>query len=149
MYLVLCRVNGVLELRRLPDAKIVFSCSGMTEGHRLLHSSSAALPAPAAAAADQAPQDTDQITADNLNLQRDLAEHTGATTPCIVVDVIGPVLIAIVQSRGVNGHLSAITCCQYRHHVGDEVYLHKDMFPITMMQEAISSISNTSCSGFC
>ena len=77
MYLVLCRVSGALEILRLPDARVVFSCSDITEGHRLLHSSSAALPAPAEAPAAAASQGANQTVDGSSNPQRDLAEHSG------------------------------------------------------------------------
>ncbi|KAK9865948.1 hypothetical protein WJX84_010709 [Apatococcus fuscideae] len=94
MYLVLCRISGTLQILRLPDARVVFSCSTITEGHRLLHSDSAALPAPphtsalttAGPSSEPAPAFTSatisggEESSQDANQQKDLIHFAGAQT---------------------------------------------------------------------
>lgn len=69
-------MNGSLEVLRLPDAKLVFSCSAIAEGSRLLQSNSVALPAPAAAESSS-PASAVQQPAGNAVPQQDLVPFTG------------------------------------------------------------------------
>ena len=88
MYLALCLMSGTLQILQLPDARVVFSCSSITEGHRLLHSDSAALPAPASNAAAAAASilmapaaaaaaGAGEGAGGNMNQHRELVQHAG------------------------------------------------------------------------